>query len=60
MDAICDPEDRIASDTGLSEQALRQLMREAFLLEMEQKRQMGEAMLFGKVARRRDGIRYGE
>jgi hypothetical protein len=38
MDAMCDPEDRIASDTGLSEQALRQLMREAFLLEMEQKR----------------------
>ena len=57
---MCDPEDRIASDTGLSEQALRQLMREAFLLEMEQKRQMGEAMLFGKVARQRDGIRYGE
>jgi hypothetical protein len=35
-------------------------MREAFLLEMEQKRQMGEAMLFGKVARQRNGIRYGE
>jgi len=60
MDAMCDPEDRIANDTGLSEQALRQLMREAFLLEMEQKCQMGEAMLFGKVARQRDGIRYGE
>ena len=59
MDAICDPEDRIASDTGLSEQALRQLMREAFLLEMEQKRQLGETMLSGKVARQRDGIRYG-
>jgi hypothetical protein len=26
MDAMCDPEDRIASDTGLSVQALRQLM----------------------------------
>jgi hypothetical protein len=33
-------------ETGLSEQALRQLMKEAFLLdEMERKRQMGEAML---------------
>ena len=58
MDAMCDPEDRIASDTGLSEQELRQLMREAFLLEMEQK--LGEAMLSGEIARRRDGIRYGE
>ena len=48
--AMCDLEDRIASDTDLSEQALRQLMREAFLLEMERKRQMGEAMLSRKVA----------
>jgi hypothetical protein len=47
--AMCDLEDRIASETGLSEQALRQLMKEAFLLEMERKRQMGEAMLSGKV-----------
>jgi hypothetical protein len=30
---------------------LRQLMREAFLLEMEQK--LGEAMLSGEIARRR-------
>jgi len=58
MDAMCDPEDRIASDSGLSEQALRQLMREAFLLEME--RQLGEAMLSGEFARRRDGIHYRE
>jgi len=58
MDAMCDPEDRIASDSGLSEQALRQLMREAFLHEM--KRQLGEAMLSGEVARRRDGIHYRE
>jgi hypothetical protein len=42
--AMCDLEDR-ASETGFSEQALRQLMKEAFLLEMERKRQMGEAML---------------
>ena len=36
MDAMCDLEDRIASDyeTGFSEQALWQLMKEAFLLEM--------------------------
>jgi hypothetical protein len=33
MDTMCKLEDRIASDTGLSEQAVRQLMREAFLLE---------------------------
>ena len=47
--AMCDLEDRIASDyeTGFSEQALRQLMKETFLLEMERKRQMGEAILSG-------------
>jgi len=50
MDAICDSEDQIASEMGFSEQALRQLMKEAFLLEMERKRQMGEAILSGKVA----------
>jgi len=59
MDAMCKLEDRIASDTGFLEQALRQLMREAFLLEMEQKRQLGDAMPSGEVARRRDGTRYG-
>ena len=48
--AVCDSEDQIASEMGFSEQALRQLMKEAFLLEMERKRQMGEAMLSGKVA----------
>jgi hypothetical protein len=48
--AMCDLEDRVARETGFSEQALRQLMKEAFLLEMERKRQMGEAMLSGKVA----------
>jgi hypothetical protein len=47
--AMCDLEDRVARETGFSEQALRQLMKEAFLLEMERKRQMGEAMLSGKV-----------
>ena len=49
--AMCDLEDQIASETGLSEQALRQLMKEAFLLEMERKRQIGEAMLSGKMVR---------
>ena len=48
--AVCDTEDQIASEMGFSEQALRQLMKEAFLLEMERKRQMGEAILSGKVA----------
>jgi hypothetical protein len=48
--AMRDLEDRVARETGFSEQALRQLMKEAFLLEMERKRQMGEAMLSGKVA----------
>jgi hypothetical protein len=43
--AMCDLEDR-ASEMGFSEQALRQLMKEAFLLEMGQ---MGEAMLSGKM-----------
>jgi hypothetical protein len=46
--AMCDL-DRIASETGFSEQALRQLMKEAFLLEMERKHRMGEALLSGKV-----------
>jgi hypothetical protein len=35
-------------------------MKEAFLLEMEQKCQLGEVMLSGKVDRQRDGTRYGE
>jgi hypothetical protein len=33
--------DRVASETGLSEEALRLLMKEGFLLRVEQKRQMG-------------------
>ena len=36
--------DRVASETGLSEEALMQLMKEGFLLRMEQKRQMGKVM----------------
>jgi len=41
--AMC--EDQISTETSLSEQALRQLMKEAFLLEIQRKRQMGEALL---------------
>ena len=43
--AVCDLEDQISTETSLSEQALRQLMKEAFLLEIQRKRQMGEALL---------------
>ena len=50
---MCDLEDQIASATGLSEQTLRQLMKQAFLLEMERKRQMGEALLSDDMERRR-------
>ena len=42
--AWCSLWDRVASETGLSEEALRQLMKEGFLLRMEQKRQMGKVM----------------
>jgi hypothetical protein len=40
--------DQIASETGFSEQALRQLMKEAFLRDGTEAR-MGEALLSGKV-----------
>ena len=36
--------DRVASETGLSGEALMQLMKDGFLLRMEQKRQMGKVM----------------
>ena len=42
--AWCNLWDRVASETGLSEEALMQLMKEGFLLRMEQKRQMGKVM----------------
>jgi hypothetical protein len=41
--AWCDLWDRVASETGLSEEALRLLMKDGVLLRMEQKRQMAEA-----------------
>ena len=41
--AWCNLWDRVASETGLSEEALRLLMKDGFLLRMEQKRQMAEA-----------------
>jgi hypothetical protein len=40
--AWCNLWDRVARETGLSEEALMQFMKEGFLLRMEQKRQMGE------------------
>jgi hypothetical protein len=42
--AWCNLWDRVARETGLSEEALMQLMKEGFLLRMEQKRQMGKVM----------------
>jgi hypothetical protein len=39
--AMCDLEDRIASETGLSEQTLRQLMKAAFLLERRKSARWG-------------------
>ena len=42
--AWCNLWDRVASETGLSEEALMQLMKEGFLLRMEQKRQIGKVM----------------
>jgi hypothetical protein len=41
--AWCDLWDRVAGETGLSEEALLLLMKDGFLLRMEQKRQMAEA-----------------
>jgi len=51
--AWCDLWDRVASETGLSEEALRQLMKEGFLLRMEQKRQMVRCL---KILRANDGV----
>jgi hypothetical protein len=42
--AWCNLWDRVASETCLSEEALLQLMKDGFLLRMEQKRQMGKVM----------------
>ena len=42
--AWCNLWDRVATVTGLSEEALMQLMKEGFLLRMEQKRQIGKVM----------------
>jgi hypothetical protein len=47
-DAMSDLWDRVASETGLSEEAVRQLMNEGYLLLMEM-RQFGEGMHSGKV-----------
>jgi hypothetical protein len=56
--AWCNLWDRVAREKGLSEEALMQLMKEGFLLRMEQKRQMGKVMrLLTAKPRDRSGIR---
>jgi hypothetical protein len=47
--AWCDLHDRITRETGLSEQAVQQMMKKECLLWIEKMRQIGEAMLSGKV-----------
>jgi hypothetical protein len=47
--AWCDLHDRITRETGLSEEAVRQMMKKECLLWIEKMRQFGEAMLSGKV-----------
>ena len=47
--AWCDLYDRITRETGLSEEAVRQMMKKECLLWIEKMRQFGEGMLSGKV-----------
>jgi bifunctional pyridoxal-dependent enzyme with beta-cystathionase and maltose regulon repressor activities len=47
--AWCDLHDRITRETGLSEEAVRQMMKKECLLWIEKMRQFGEGMLSGKV-----------
>ena len=49
--AMCDLEDRIASETGLSEQTLRQLMKAAFLLERRKSARWGRRCSPGRWCR---------
>ena len=53
--AWCNLWDRVASETGLSEEALRLLMKDGFLLRMEQKRQMVRCL---KILRANDVERF--
>ena len=47
--AMCDLFDRVASETGISDEALKQLMKEGFLLYAEKMHQFGEEVSSGKV-----------
>jgi hypothetical protein len=47
--AWCDLHDRITRETGLSDEAVRQMMKKECLLWIEKMRQFGEEMLSGKV-----------
>jgi hypothetical protein len=47
--AWCDLHDRITRETGLSEEAVRQMMKKECLLWIKKMRQFGEGMLSGKV-----------
>jgi hypothetical protein len=46
--AWCDLHDRITRETGLSEEAVRQMMKKECLLWVEKMRQFGEGMVSGK------------
>jgi len=58
--AWCNLWDRVASETGLSEEALMQLMKEGFLLRMEQKRQIGKVMRLLTAKPGDRGIRHAD
>ena len=47
--AWCDLHDRITRETGLSEEAVREMMKKECLLWIKKMRQFGEGMLSGKV-----------
>ena len=47
--AWCDLHDRITRETGLSDEAVRQMMKKECLLWVEKMHQFGERMLSGKV-----------
>jgi hypothetical protein len=47
--AWCDLHDRITRETGLPDEAVRQIMKKECLLWIEKMRQFGEGMLSGKV-----------
>jgi hypothetical protein len=60
--AWCDLHDRITRETGLSEEAVRQMMKKECLLWIEKMRQFGEGMLSGRggPARQSAGLKPRE